>query len=72
MKKFLLAAYLSAASLAPAAQAGEQATMTPDIITQDANAASAPDSGIVIGVLLISIIAILARSSGGGMYMLER
>jgi len=72
MKKLALAAALSAACLAPAAQAGEQATMTPDVITQGANAGSAPDNGIVIATLLISIIAVLAASGGGGMYMLER
>ena len=66
MKKLALAAALSATCLAPAANAGEQAVMTPDIITQDTNAASAPNSGIVIGVVLISLLAILAQSSSGG------
>ncbi len=64
MKKLALAAALSAACLAPAANAGgysEPVVVAPATVADEAATSSASDAALVFGTLLISIVAILAR-----------
>ncbi|MDR9485516.1 MULTISPECIES: hypothetical protein [Sediminimonas] len=64
MKKLALAAALSAACLAPAANAGgysEPAVMAPVMVEEEAATSSASDAVLVFGTLLIGIVAVLAQ-----------
>jgi hypothetical protein len=67
MRKTVLAAALSAAFITNTVIA-EEATMSPDIITQSAAASSAPANGLVFGILLVGLLAVLAAGGGGGMH----
>lgn len=62
MKKTVLAVALASAFAANTAVA-EEATMTPDVITQSAAGSSAPANGLVFGLLLVGLVATIA--SGG-------
>ena len=67
MKKSILAVTLAASVSATAATAEEGATMAPEVITQGTAMASAPANGLVFGILLVGLVAVLA--SGGSSYM---
>ena len=62
MKRTVLAAALTASVTATAATSEQGATMAPEVITQGTAMASAPDNGLVFGILLVGLLAVIADS----------